>query len=1062
MPEFTGNIICDTREKNQRAIERVASAWRRRNPARAPLSISGSEIILGQPAGGIVRAGLGLGGADWGLEILGADGRRHSWDGARVETKWMTAPSDGKRGGPNDLFSSFTAEYPRLKREAEALAGLPPPSLAAFVIEGNASDFCEHTTPGGSTFKGQVWPGICSLSVSYHLPFIFSNHAADWVAAWLHSARHCDLTGMTSVSLTEPRAAVLVEDVEALQKHLSKASDPAQYFCAFSDDQVSMQAVRLCRLVQRHGFGFWFLDLPKDQVRELMLVWETKERMSCGLSAAGGYLADPPSSVAELAARSKIKGLHDYQPPKHGARRKRTVRIAWGEAEGDQPVFVCFEATTIGHRIRVTDPSNMIPPGQIDQVKPKQAAEQAADLFKVKGDLGTEREAMPELLKRLRSYWAKLRAGAIETEQEPVGAELKAKAAEPLDQRDIKPGNITTETEVEPCSEKPSESSGESCASPAASSAEAAAAPAASPSGDGSEMSESSQPPHAPAAEEPAASPSESGPGSDREAPTLIESLEELGELVGNDADHLVEPEALADEGLTLSEFMDQQRASAPCGTWDRLDQIIDLHNKFELAAELLAKHLYGGEEPQEESMVTLRKDPRPVSWEAVTTTFDAAARGRLVMLLGLAKVGKTAAAASAYQAFPAERVYWISAGELDGWITARNLAGQPINGCDVDATLEHPKELWSLFESLAKAGAHDVIVLDSFDGCLRWLDELLCEADPGARKDKKSGLRNLDKRGYGLLLIAAADLLRRLHRITLNGAHVIITCGARFIEGLGVVGPDLKGQAPLIVPRLVSDIGQVVRVENSPSRYIIFDDPATNAIIGSRSGFENIDTLQLGELLKSCSAEAPSMENFEAEAEAVMAGVAAASGIEPVKVDAAPPVEAPEALPAPPPATSPMGKRYDDEPPAAQPPQVQGQGRQENKRRILEAFNARQVPLDYCNAVAQRYGAPDWASWEPDDHTADYAASFVAIFGFALDKLGDEVACSFAVGPNPEEGRPGIPLNALPFHVSSVEKGCMSRYGSYDRSQGEPPFEVMVGWFAAELQAVSDEDIPF
>lgn len=224
------------------------------------------------------------------------------------------------------------------------------------------------------------------------------------------------------------------------------------------------------------------------------------------------------------------------------------------------------------------------------------------------------------------------------------------------------------------------------------------------------------------------------------------------------------------------------------------------------------------------------------LSWRALKRAFDPQRQGRFLLILGTAKSGKTTALAELYRVFERRRIFWISAGELDGWRAVIKATGVEPEGFDVDE-LRQLSELWQVLRSL-RDGSHDVVVLDSFDGAARWAEAHICGADEARRRDKRTGINKLDQRGYGLKLNWTVTTVRDfLYPLTLVGTHVLVTCGLKNLNmaGQDVLAPDIEGQGSLVVPRFFGDVG-VLKRERS-RRIIAFEDSAVFSVAGSRSG---------------------------------------------------------------------------------------------------------------------------------------------------------------------------------------------------------------------------------
>lgn len=225
------------------------------------------------------------------------------------------------------------------------------------------------------------------------------------------------------------------------------------------------------------------------------------------------------------------------------------------------------------------------------------------------------------------------------------------------------------------------------------------------------------------------------------------------------------------------------------------------------------------------------------MTWREVKRPFDPNAQGRFMLILGPAKMGKTTVAAQLYKIFDADRVFWISGGELDGWRSVYKCVGHEPSGVDLDE-FENLGQFWQVLDSL-RDKSHDLVVLDSFDGASRWAERHICQADANRRRDRRTGINKLDMRGYGLKLNWTIGTIRdHLYPITLGGTHVIVTCGVKSTElgGEPVLVPDIEGQSALVMPRFFGDVALLKRERGR--RHLFFTGFESLSVVGSRSGF--------------------------------------------------------------------------------------------------------------------------------------------------------------------------------------------------------------------------------
>jgi len=390
------------------------------------------------------------------------------------------------------------------------------------------------------------------------------------------------------------------------------------------------------------------------------------------------------------------------------------------------------------------------------------------------------------------------------------------------------------------------------------------------------------------------------------------------------------------------------------------------------------------------------------VSFESLAKPLEMVNQGGLILCLGKAKAGKTAEIASVYEHFKPQEVAYITAGELNGWATVTKMYRVNPIGLDV-SELDHPNDLWSVLESLERAGKK-ALILDSIDGCARWFRSFLCSdaVDPdGKRRDRHSGIRNLDIRGYGLLQAMLLDLVSRLYRVTIGGTHVLVTCGSKPVEVattdkgmMTISGADLDGQAANKIPRMFSDVCHVTM--QGGRRRLVFNDVSGRLLCGSRTGYGNVQGGELGKLLEG-HIRARTREEAEADAEEMreeLREFAKLEGItmeEPASASKSSPEEpssrktekpsgtlsgapsASEGVPEEKPSNvipmdpeaigsnTPDPEELTEKPPAAFQSDELAPGGLETLSAIFVAYD---IPLKLQDPISRFYGAKDWDSW--------------------------------------------------------------------------------------------------
>jgi hypothetical protein len=439
---------------------------------------------------------------------------------------------------------------------------------------------------------------------------------------------------------------------------------------------------------------------------------------------------------------------------------------------------------------------------------------------------------------------------------------------------------------------------------------------------------------------------------------------------------------------------------------------------------------------PSQMEAIFIMSHPKTITWQDVEGELSADLKGVFLLLLGLAKTGKTYCAASVYRHHRPEDVFWVSIGELDGWVSAERAAGRRIRGVDADRRISHPMELWGLLESL-ESGPHKVIVLDSLDGAGRWAERFLCEAAPHQRIDKTTGLFKLDQRGYGLRLVFLLELCYRLFRVSIANKHVIVTCGAKAIEmaGKSEVVPDIDGQGALKAPRMFSDVGYVART--GETRLLEFGGETICSVAGTRTGFPaSIHAHELADLLAELdglraegSAPAPSPGPTPAEIEQEIKGTAEELGI-------APRAPAPE-------------EPSRDGSETVEPEQAPAFAAV--RKSLSGLFVKHNVPLQFQDELAASYGAESWEVWSPTPEQAGQAAEFIGLFGALIYYLGEEG----------EHGALNL-VGAIPAQLEQdFHKAFRADMDEAIRDLGEQPSPSWLAETAAKVMAAVAE-VPF
>lgn len=393
------NLLIDTREKNQRALELVAKSWK--------AATNGSCIIHG----------LGKSGGDYSLQVEAADGSLIAHPDIRVETKWMST------NGPGDLFRSLTADYERIKRECQNLSEHHSKSL--FLIEGKAMDLQAHATRGGVTLNNILQP-IFALSANYRIPFIMSDRAPEWLTAWMIAAREHEATKAPD----DERPLIICYEPAELAAQLAE-DHPAgtQFFCGFP----ACEPDQLCALMISRAYGFWFFDGEDFVVDGLARRWLKLEREKVAIRAAGGWPAVPDHY------KGKIKPLAQYKPNLTKTRQRRKATIIFND-QGEHPLFVGFDTPKDrGVHIQIFQPRRIN--GELVDVNDLKPTEPFLFLNLpnglVKDPELLERDLLPKVLERCRKYWKELESCSEEsstlseeeleeTEEQPVSAAKEA------------------------------------------------------------------------------------------------------------------------------------------------------------------------------------------------------------------------------------------------------------------------------------------------------------------------------------------------------------------------------------------------------------------------------------------------------------------------------------------------------------------------------------------------------------------------------------------------------------------------------------------------------------
>jgi hypothetical protein len=367
---FTGNLLIDTREKNDRALELLRQTWKEKT------------------AGGCVVHGLGKSGGDFALEIEDEKGKKSAHPDIRVEAKWMSS------SGPSDLFRSLSADYPRLKKELSNLEKKHPMSL--FLCEGKASDLQAHTSVGGVKFDFVI-KSMFALNAKYRIPFIFSDRATHWLCAWMVKAK--DTSVRNRPASEDERPFILIPNVEDLSRRLEE-QHPAgtQFFCGFP----AVEESKLCELMINQSYGFWFFDGDEFPLDYLSRHWLKAERKETAIRAAGGFPPTPKHYTG------KLRPLADYRPKTSGVRQRRHASIIFND-QGELPLFILFEVPKKrGVEIQILLPIEMnqkvVDVNAISKPSEVFVFDCLRDGFFRETDK-TEAELIPEVLHRCREYW---------------------------------------------------------------------------------------------------------------------------------------------------------------------------------------------------------------------------------------------------------------------------------------------------------------------------------------------------------------------------------------------------------------------------------------------------------------------------------------------------------------------------------------------------------------------------------------------------------------------------------------------------------------------------------
>lgn len=394
---MTGALVIDAQEKNQRAIGEVERSW---------------SAIDGK--GTIIRS-LGPRSGDYALEYKDGEGRSQVYEGIRVETKWLS-------NAPNDLFSSLSSGYARIKAELQNLSEKHPLSL--FIAEGKASDFQEHRTPGGVLFK-DILNTLFSLNAKFRVPVIFSEGAADWVTSWLFACVSLGSREIETYSSTKSRPFEIFTDHQQFMTRIGKRIKlGTQFFLGFKAPKGESR--RLSRLMALNDIGLWFFDgAGQDQLETYSLTWLKYETKETELRASGGFPPQPQDYSGNLRILGRAKG--QYLPKGSQVRMKRKASVLFKNSAGEDPVIVLFETPrNTGSEIQLLKPrrfdgesvevSRILSMRDLNPVTLEQ-------ICKIR-DKRPEMELIPNVLRLCYNYWSKLEESeeCLDTSAESLGS----------------------------------------------------------------------------------------------------------------------------------------------------------------------------------------------------------------------------------------------------------------------------------------------------------------------------------------------------------------------------------------------------------------------------------------------------------------------------------------------------------------------------------------------------------------------------------------------------------------------------------------------------------------
>lgn len=424
MMELTRNLLIDTREKNDGVIAEIKQRWR---------EISGGEAIV---------HGLGLRGGDYALEALDEEtGEVIPHPDFRVEAKWMSS------SGPTDLFRSTTAHYTRLKAEMESFNSWHRHSL--FICQGKASDFRRHVTQGKVTWD-KVLGSVFALNTKFRVPFLFSDWAVDWLISFFWSAAKFKGEKLLP-DVNEPRPYLIVDKKQLIRNvvHSDYVDPGTQFFLNRKDFDTQTNAWLSSHMI-RAGFGFWFFDdTDQAELEQLAEKWQKLEIYESSIRAAGGFTTAPESYCGALNT------FEHYKPRKiHGRKRRHPVVIF--SPAGDEPLIIMFEVPKDrGSEVHVMKPAGPGGPIDLDAVTKPSEVYYCAQLFKIKSLEKTEREMVPEILRRCHQYWSRGQLSITTKEPECESSSESSESsidsdAEPAEDED---SSLSSTVEPEPTSQ---------------------------------------------------------------------------------------------------------------------------------------------------------------------------------------------------------------------------------------------------------------------------------------------------------------------------------------------------------------------------------------------------------------------------------------------------------------------------------------------------------------------------------------------------------------------------------------------------------------------------------